>query len=231
MVSSPLHSPHTDGPPSSRRSWRLWATILGIAAVLLVTAALTTGTDTPTPQRDTTLPTQTTTRTVTTPSSTSTPAQHNAKVSTPEHLTIPSIGVDTRLIGLGLNTDGTVEVPTRPTDAGWYNQGTVPGQHGSAVILGHVDSTTGPAVFYSLRDLRVGDLMVVRLRDDTQVAFRVTNKATYANEDFPASKVYAGNPNKATLNLVTCGGDYDPTNGGYQSNVVIYTQAVNPTRP
>lgn len=161
----------------------------------------------------------------------SAPTEPHPKASGPVHLTIPSIGVDTRLIGLGLNTDGTVEVPTRPADAGWYNQGTMPGQHGSAVILGHVDSTTGPAVFYRLRDLRVGDLMVVRLRNDTQVAFRVTNKATYANEDFPASKVYTGNPNKATLNLVTCGGDYDPTNGGYQSNVVIYTEAVSPTRP
>lgn len=142
----------------------------------------------------------------------------------PTHLRIPAIGVATDLIGLGLNDDNTVEVPEDPDRAGWFDLGPTPGRPGSAVILGHVDSTVGPAVFYRLRHLRAGDEVEVRLADGTTALFAVTQVVTYPNERFPARKVYAGSPRRPTLKLVTCGGRYDVEAGGYQSNVVAYTR-------
>lgn len=140
----------------------------------------------------------------------------------PVSLRIPSIDVTANITSLGLNTDKTVEVPSNPDDAGWYSKGPKPGENGSAVILGHVDSKTGPAVFYRLKQLGTGDQVAVKLSDDTVAHYQVARVAQYANEDFPASKVYAGSPERPALNLVTCGGEYDRADGGYQSNVVVY---------
>src|SRR5690606_13771290 len=102
----------------------------------------------------------------------------------------------------------------------------VPGQVGSSVILGHVDSLVGPAVFYRLRELTAGNRIDVRLSDGDLVQFRVVRVATYKYQDFPAEQVYAGTARRATLNLVTCGGEYDADRGGYQSNVVVFTERV-----
>ena len=146
----------------------------------------------------------------------------------PAALRIASIGVDTPLVGLGLNADETVEVPQDAEVAGWYDLGPLPGDDGSAVILGHVDSVAGPAVFYRLSQLVAGDRVEVRLSDGSVAEFRVDRVATYDNEEFPAQQVYAGSPGRATLNLVTCGGVYDATRGGYQSNVVVFAESVEP---
>jgi hypothetical protein len=154
------------------------------------------------------------------------PGRQAAGIAAPVHLTIPVIGVDTRLVRLGLNDDGTVEVPSVPETAGWFDLGTVPGRRGSAVILGHVDSVDGPAVFAGLSTLRPADRVQVVLSDDGVVAFEVTGVETYANADFPAERVYAGSRRSRTLNLVTCGGEYDRERGGYQSNVVVWTRRV-----
>lgn len=140
------------------------------------------------------------------------------------HLDIASIGVSTRLVRLGLQEDGTVEVPSVRGTAGWFRLGTVPGERGSAVILGHVDSVDGPDVFADLSALRPAQRVEVGLSDDTRVSFEVTGIETYANADFPADRVYAGTRRGRELNLVTCGGEYDPDRGGYQSNVVVFTR-------
>lgn len=144
----------------------------------------------------------------------------------PAHLRIPAIGVSTALVGLGLNRDRTVEVPENPDVAGWFRHGTVPGRLGSAVVLGHVDSRRGPAVFYRLSTLRPGSRIEVRLSDGVVVEFAVSRVVSYPNRDFPARRVYAGNPRRRTLSLVTCGGAYDANAGGYQSNVVVYSSFV-----
>jgi hypothetical protein len=94
------------------------------------------------------------------------------------------------------------------------------------VILGHVDSVDGPAVFAGLSALRSADRVQVVLSDDGTVQFEVTGIETYANADFPAQRVYAGSRRARTLNLVTCGGEYDRERGGYQFNVVVYTRRV-----
>jgi hypothetical protein len=138
----------------------------------------------------------------------------------PVVLSIPTIDVRTRLLKLGEHQDGTVEVPGNPARAGWFRLGPPPGASGSSVILGHVDSMDGPAVFYRLKELEPGDRIAVRMDDGTTVRFRVHSSATYANADFPAKKVY-GRRGRSQLNLVTCGGAYDASRGGYQSNVVV----------
>ena len=151
------------------------------------------------------------------------------EVPAPTHLDIPAIGVTTPLIRLGLNPDHTVEVPEDPDLAGWFDLGPSPGSPGASVILGHVDSAVGPAVFHGLRLLQAGDEVEVRLSDGTTALFAVTRVRTYPNERFPAQRVYAGSPGVPTLTLVTCGGRYDAAAGGYQSNVVAYTRHVQTT--
>lgn len=176
-----------------------------------------TGADAPRPYEPSSAP----------PSHAPTPAKvsaDSAPASLPVGLDIPAIGVSTDLIRLGLNDDNTVQVPEDAAKAGWYEHGPAPGQPGSAVILGHVDSAEGPAVFFRLRFLTPGDRLEARLADGTTAFFRVTRVATYANEDFPARRVYAGGRERPALNLVTCGGVYDRDRGGYQSNVVVFSE-------
>lgn len=154
---------------------------------------------------------------------TTSPEEDSSKVW-PVQLSIPAIKVSADVTGLGLNDDRTVEVPPDPDDVGWYRLGPSPGRPGSAVMLGHVDSTHGPAVFFRLQALKPGDRIAVRLSDAAVAHFKVARIVTYPNQDFPAQKVYgrvAGD--RPTLNLVTCGGKYDRAAGGYQSNVVAYT--------
>ena len=160
--------------------------------------------------------------------STSVPAAPVGDLS-PAHLSIPSIGVSRDLLRLGLNKDRTVQVPSsRDADSpGWYRLGPSPGQIGSAVILGHVDSVRGPAVFYELRTLVAGDKVDVRLRDGAVAHFAGEGVVTYPNEKFLARKVY-GSHGYPALQLVTCGGKYDPETG-YEANVVVYTRLVGTT--
>jgi sortase (surface protein transpeptidase) len=129
---------------------------------------------------------------------------------------------------LGLNPDGTVQVPTDFQEPGWYRLGPSPGQVGSAVILGHVDSYQGPAVFFQLPSLQAGDQVEVSLADGVVADFVVTAVAMYPKAQFPALQVYGSNGYSA-LQLVTCGGTFDTQTGHYLSNVVVYTSLVSTT--
>jgi sortase family protein len=146
--------------------------------------------------------------------------------SSPVSLRIPALGLTASVGPLGLNPDGTVQVPKNPDQAGWYRLGPSPGQLGSAVILGHVDSKTGPAIFYRLSSLRAGNKIVVTLADGTVVRFQVDRVITYPNAEFPARKIY-GSQGRPTLQLVTCGGRYDHHARSYTANVVVYTSLVS----
>ncbi|GCD89219.1 sortase domain-bontaining protein [Nocardioides sp. LS1] len=144
----------------------------------------------------------------------------------PVHLSIPSIAVSTDVERLGLQPDHTVEVPRDPARAGWFEEGPPPGGLGASVVLGHVDSVEGPAVFSRLAQLRPGERITVRLSDESTVRFAVRRVVTYANDDFPARLVYAGDARRRQLNLVTCGGWYDADLGGWQGNVVVFSERV-----
>jgi Sortase domain len=148
--------------------------------------------------------------------------------STPVSLRIPALGVSSSLSELGLNADKSPQVPTDYQEAGWYKLGPAPGQMGSAVILGHVDDTKGPAVFYKLGSLKAGDKVEVNLRDGSIVHFVVTTVATYLKTRFPSQQVY-GSHGYSGLQLVTCGGRFNSVTGHYLSNVVVYTTMVSTT--
>ena len=150
------------------------------------------------------------------PSSTRPPS----RPSPPVRVEIPAIGVSSRLVRLGLNADGTMQVPGDYDLAGWFTGGAMPGQDGPAVISGHVDSKTGPAVFYRLRDLRPGDTVRVQRAAGDWLAFEVTGTARYAKAAFPTEAVF-GPVTGPVLRLITCGGDFDRASGHYLDNTVV----------
>jgi len=144
----------------------------------------------------------------------------------PLTLSIPAIGLSVPLTELGLNSNHTVQVPTDFQEPGWYEYGPSPGQLGSSVILGHVDSYQGPAVFFRLRTLEPGDRVNVTLADGVITHFVVRQVAMYLKANFPTVEVY-GPHGYSTLQLVTCGGVFDTQTGHYLSNVVVYTSLVS----
>jgi hypothetical protein len=145
----------------------------------------------------------------------------SAPVSAPASLTIPSIGVRTRLIRLGITKSGALQVPASTTVAGWYTGSPRPGAIGSSVIVGHVDSFTGPGIFYRLGLLHPRNLIYVRQKDGRLAVFRVNSVHQYAKRGFPTVKVYGPAPTPQ-LRLITCGGTFDAQSGHYLSNIVVY---------
>ncbi len=143
----------------------------------------------------------------------------------PVRVTIPSLGVDSGLDALGIETDGTIAVPNRFDRAGWFTGAPAPGQAGPAVILGHVDSWTGPAVFFRLRQIVPGASVVVARANGSHVSFRVTGLETVPKGAFPSAAVYGPVPD-AELRLITCGGPFDARTGHYRDNVVVFASAV-----
>lgn len=138
----------------------------------------------------------------------------------PERLRIPSIGVDTGFVDLGLDDTGALAAPVTTDVAGWFAAGPAPGDAGPALVAGHVDSREGPGVFLRLGELRVGDGVEVQRVDGTVVAFTVTARTDTPKAEFPTARVYAPTP-VPELRLVTCGGTFDRATGHYRDNVVV----------
>lgn len=140
----------------------------------------------------------------------------------PVQVDIPAIGASSSLVDLGLNGDGTLEVPVDYSKAGWFTGGNWPGdpQGPPALIAGHVDDQSGPAVFYKLRDLAVGDEVLVTRADNTVAVFTVTGAEQYPKNAFPADQVYAP-VGDSELVLITCTGDFDDAARSYRDNLVV----------
>src|SRR5580693_8569165 len=149
-------------------------------------------------------------------------------VAVPVSLTIPLIGVQTNLMTLGLASNGELQVPplNMASVAGWYTGSPRPGSIGSAIIVGHIDTTRGPAVFARLNTLTRGDKIYVKRADGTLAEFRVTSVQTYLKDHFPTEDVYGPVPD-AELRLITCGGTFDKAIGHYLSNFVVYATEVS----
>lgn len=145
-------------------------------------------------------------------------ASHGAP---PAHLRIPAIGVDSSLAPLGLNSDGSIEVPADFNQAGWYDKGPAPGEVGPAVVLGHLDSNTGPAVFARLASLKPGSEILITRQDGTQLRFVVERVASFSTDAFPTDQVYGVTAGPA-LRLITCGGNFNVGRGRYSANVVAF---------
>jgi sortase (surface protein transpeptidase) len=132
---------------------------------------------------------------------------------------------------LGIQADGQVQVPTTTRVVGWYRYGVTPGQVGSAVILGHVDSYLGPGVFFDLKMLKAGDPLNLTLADGTHARFIVTEVVQYLKTSFPDKSVYGTHGTSRSLQLVTCGGVFDHATGHYLSNVVVYSRLASVSLP
>jgi len=143
----------------------------------------------------------------------------------PVALQIPAIGVRTRLVQLGITRQGTLQVPSSPSVAGWYTGSPRPGEIGSSIIAGHIDSYLGPGVFYRLRELHPGDRIYVLQADGRSAVFLVTAVHQYPKAHFPAPAVYGPVPD-AELRLITCGGTFDHATRSYLSNIVVYSTEV-----
>ncbi|ARX81768.1 MULTISPECIES: class F sortase [Streptomyces] len=148
-----------------------------------------------------------------------------AGAAAPVHVAVPSIGVSSSLMRLGLNADRTVEVP--PPDkgmtAGWYTGGAVPGQRGAAVIIGHNDTRHGKAVFHDLKKVRAGADIAVRDARGRTTHFEVTRTETVSKKAFPTDRVY-GATNSRALRLITCDGAFD-AQGHPVDNLIVYATA------
>ena len=141
----------------------------------------------------------------------------------PVWLSVPAIGVRTSLVDLGLLGNGTLQVPSSTAIAGWYTGSPRPGTAGAAVIAGHVDSRSGPGIFFWLRILHPGDRVYVGRADGTMAVFTVTAVRQFAKDQFPTAAVYGPVPD-AELRLITCGGVFDRSLGSYLSNVVVFAR-------
>jgi hypothetical protein len=152
--------------------------------------------------------------------------------SLPVSLDIPAIGVNSKVLNLGVNADGVIQVPslyTQANDAAWYKYSATPGQIGASVIEGHVDTYQGPAVFFRLGALRPGDRVEVTLADGITAVFRVTGTREYLKSNFPAKAIY-GAADYAALRLITCGGAFDYATHHYLSSTVVFASLTSARR-
>jgi sortase (surface protein transpeptidase) len=152
-------------------------------------------------------------------------AKRAARPGVPVRIEIPAIGVHAPVIKLGLNRDGSLEVPRRFGDTGWWSGGSRPGEPGPAVIVGHVDSHTGPAVFYRLGKLRRGDRIRVLGRNGSAATFTVQRMERHPKAQFPTAEVY-GRTRAPSLRLVTCSGGFDRASGHYLENTIVFAAPV-----
>lgn len=149
--------------------------------------------------------------------------------SSPTRVVIPEIAVDAPFVGLGLEPSGELAVPD-PADrnlAGWYKDAATPGSVGTAVVVAHVDTKSGPAAFYGLGALRPGDTADIVRSDGMIATFRIESVEVFDKKSFPNDRVYADTPD-AQLRLITCGGTYKKgAGGGYDANVVAFAKLVS----
>jgi sortase (surface protein transpeptidase) len=152
-------------------------------------------------------------------------APKQGAVGRPVSIAIPAAGVKARVVPVGLRPDRTVEVPGVDL-AGWYEVGPRPGEAGPAVIVGHVDSRSGPAVFFRLGELQRGDRIVVGQAGGVARSFVVHRVERSAKEALPVGRIW-NRTRQPVLRLITCGGSFDRSTGHYRDNVIVYAQANN----
>ena len=144
----------------------------------------------------------------------------------PVSIRIPVIGVDARVVPVGLGPGRTMEVPAVDL-AGWYEPGPRPGEAGPAVIVGHVDSRRGPAVFFRLGQLHRGDRIVVGRAKGPPRSFVVERVERQPKQALPAGRIW-NDTRQPVLRLITCGGSFDRASGHYRDNVIVYASLTEP---
>jgi sortase (surface protein transpeptidase) len=138
----------------------------------------------------------------------------------PTSIAIPTIGVHAPIVAVGLQADGAMQLPD-PDQVGWYRLGPRPGTPGPAVLVGHVDDRTGPAVFYRLRQLRPGDEILIGQSDGTTSRFLVGRLEQHPKTALPTSRIWT-TATRPLLRLITCGGSFNHATGHYRDNLIVY---------
>lgn len=146
----------------------------------------------------------------------------------PARIAIPAIAASAPLIPLGWNPDHTIQVPKSFAVAGWFRPGPEPGEQGAAVILGHVDSRSGPGVFYHLRAVHRGDRIRVMLKTRKTLTFVVTGTKEVPKRHFPTKLVYA-HTGWPRLRVITCDGSFDRATGHYVDNFIVFASLIRPS--
>ncbi len=224
--------------PAARRpagvSWRRgagpvrpWGALVLAVAAIVATGLVGCGGPAAGPPAGPSVTTTATTTVTPVPTPSPSPTPFVLPASAPVRLVVPAIGVDTELMDLGLNPDGTLEVPPGAFPAGWYTGGPTPGERGPAVIAGHVSWRSDAGVFHDLAALLAGDLLTVQRADQSVATFVVVDVQEYPKDAFPTEAVY-GDTVGPELRLITCGGDFDTATGHFVDNVVVYATLVPP---
>ena len=144
-----------------------------------------------------------------------------ANTPNPSQLNISSLSISAPFEELGLNSDHTLEVPKNNMGVGWFVYGAKPGQIGAAVIVGHLDSAKGPAIFAHLSKIKPGDQIVITRDDGSIITYRVDSLAEYSQNNFPTKAIYAPVP-YAAIRLITCSGVWNKKAGRYSQNLVVF---------
>jgi sortase (surface protein transpeptidase) len=143
----------------------------------------------------------------------------------PKQIRVDSLKINAPIVELGLNADRTLEVPSVASDVGWYRNSPTPGAVGASILVGHLDSVRGRAVFYDLKNIKVGDMIEIEREDGSIEAFKVDFFDVYNQDNFPTEKVY-GNIDFEGLRLITCSGKYNYVHGRYTDNLVVYASKI-----
>lgn len=142
----------------------------------------------------------------------------------PDRLVIPALGIDAPMVSLGIDRDGRLEPPTDTQVAGWYGQGPIPGDPGTVVVAGHLDTRTGPAVFAELAGARPGDRVEIR-SGERAITYEVERTARYPKAEISDAEVYRPRSGH-DLRIITCGGTFDGRTRHYRDNVVVFAHQV-----
>ncbi|GAA4311580.1 class F sortase [Streptomyces venetus] len=235
MAASPLLP---DDPEPSRRRFRTVVTILWSVAALVLTVSLIAGgdesSDAGAPPHAPPAVSSATSDASHAPSTPGAPhrsaragAGPHLPRSRPVRLLIPRISVNAPFTDLAIGRSGQLEPP--PPDntnlVGWYAKGVSPGEAGTAIIAGHVDTATAPAVFAQLGEVKKGDRFHVVRADGRKATFVVDDTDSYAKDDFPSERVYGDTPD-AQVRLITCAGAYDRQARDYTENLVVFAHLV-----
>ncbi|MFJ6695280.1 class F sortase [Streptomyces sp. NPDC091272] len=215
--------PHHSPPPRPRRRPRppvlaCW----GLAALIAVTGCSATSEASPTNRPAAAAPHSDTASPSASPVGGHSASPVEGEPGAPVQLSIPSIGVRSEVMRLGLNADGTVEVPPaeKGMTTGWYTGGPVPGARGPAVLIGHNETRNGRAVFHDLKKIAKGADIAVRDERGSVVHFKVTGRETVGKTEFPTERVY-GRTKGRVLRLITCDGAFD-AQGHPVDNLIVY---------
>ncbi|WP_226670393.1 class F sortase [Metabacillus litoralis] len=144
----------------------------------------------------------------------------------PTQIEIPSINVQASITKQGLNNKGQMIIPDNGEEVAWYEPGAQPGEEGNAVLAGHVDDYTGPAVFFYLKELKPGDDVIVYDAKGKKLLFRVEKIQSYPKDEAPLQKIF-GPTTEPRLNLITCTGLYNRSTNEHEERLVVYTKMVS----